>query len=41
MKRTMVLGLLIALGALGAVKAQQAPANAPKVIDVEKVKDNL
>src|SRR3954467_6630664 len=41
MKRTMVLGVLIALGALGAVKAQQAPANAPKVIDVEKVKDNL
>ena len=41
MKRTMVLGLLIALGALGAVRAQQAPANAPKVIEVEKVKDNL
>jgi cyclase len=41
MKRAMVLGLLLAIGGLGAVKAQQATANAPKVIDVEKVKDNL
>jgi cyclase len=41
MKRTMVLGLLLVIGALGAVKAQQPAANAPKVIDVEKVKDNL
>jgi glyoxylase-like metal-dependent hydrolase (beta-lactamase superfamily II) len=37
----MVLGLLLALGGLAAVKAQQPPADAPKVIDVEKVKDNL
>jgi len=41
MKRTVVLGVLLALGALAAVTAQQPPANAPKVIDVEKVKDNL
>ena len=41
MKRTIVLGLLIAVGALAAAKAQQPAANAPKVIDVEKVKDNL
>jgi len=40
MKRTMLLGLLLTVGALGALKAQQ-PANAPKVLDVEKVKDNL
>jgi glyoxylase-like metal-dependent hydrolase (beta-lactamase superfamily II) len=33
--------MLLALGGLAAVKAQQPPANAPKVIDVEKVKDNL
>ena len=37
----MVLGLLLALGGLAAVKAQQPPADAPKVIEVEKVKDNL
>jgi cyclase len=41
MRRGMVLGLLLALGGLAAVKAQQPPADAPKVIDVEKVKDNL
>src|SRR5438477_696046 len=41
MKRTVVLGLLLSVGALVAVAAQQPPANAPKVIDVEKVKDNL
>lgn len=41
MKRAMTLGLVLAAGALGIVRAQQAPANAPKVIDVEKVKDNL
>ena len=41
MKRAMILGLVLAAGALGIVKAQQAPADAPKVIDVEKVKDNL
>jgi hypothetical protein len=37
----MVLGLLLALGGLAAVTAQQPPADAPKVIDVEKVRDNL
>ena len=41
MKRTMVLGVLLAIGALAAVKAQQPAANAPKVVEVEKVKDNL
>ena len=43
MKRRVVLGMLLALGALAAVKAQPpAPdPNAPKVIEVEKVKDNL
>src|SRR5215475_11383932 len=41
MKRTVTLGLLLAAGALGIVKAQQAPADAPKNIDVEKVKDNF
>src|SRR5215475_9516385 len=41
MKRAMTLGLVLAAGALGIVNAQQAPANAPKIIEVEKVKDNL
>jgi len=41
MKRTVVLGLVLSVGALVAVAAQQPPANAPKVIDVDKVKDNL
>ena len=41
MKRTVVLGLLLSVGALVAVKAQQPPADAPKVVEVEKVKDNL
>jgi cyclase len=43
MKRSVVLGMLIAAGALAVVKAQPpaANANAPKVIDVDKVKDNL
>ncbi len=40
MRRAVVLGALMAIGALVAVKAQPA-ANAPKVIEVEKVKDNL
>jgi glyoxylase-like metal-dependent hydrolase (beta-lactamase superfamily II) len=35
------LGGLLALGALVAVKAQPPAADAPKVIEVEKVKDNL
>jgi cyclase len=41
MKRTIVLGFLVAVCALGAAKAQQPPANAPKIIDVEKVNDRL
>jgi len=41
MRRGIVLGVLLALGALVAVKAQPPAANAPKVIEVEKVKDNL
>ncbi len=41
MRRGMVLGLLLACGALAAVKAQPPAANAAKVVEVEKVKDNL
>ena len=41
MKRTMVLGVLLAIGALAAARAQQPAADAPKVVEVEKVKDNL
>jgi cyclase len=41
MKRTVVLGLLLSVGALVAVAAQQPAANEPKVVEVEKVKDNL
>jgi len=43
MKRGIVLGVLLALGALTVVKAQPPAAdpNAPKVIDVDKLKDNL
>jgi len=41
MTRGIVLGVLLALGALVAVKAQPPAANAPKVIEVDKVKDNL
>ena len=41
MKRAVVLGVLLAFGALAAVKAQPPAANAPKVVEVEKVKDNL
>lgn len=40
MRRGLVLGALLALGTLVAVNAQQ-PADAPKVVEVEKVKDNL
>ena len=40
MRRAVVLGVLVAVGGLVAVKAQPA-ANAPKVIEVEKVRDNL
>lgn len=41
MKRGIVLGMVFALGALVAAKGQQPAANAPKVVEVEKVKDNL
>jgi cyclase len=41
MKRTIVLGILIAVGALGAVKAQPPAPTEPKVIEAEKVNDRL
>jgi cyclase len=41
MRRGMALGMLLFLGALAAVRAQQPAADAPMVIEVEKVKDNL
>jgi glyoxylase-like metal-dependent hydrolase (beta-lactamase superfamily II) len=41
MKRALILGLLAAAGSIAIVAAQQPAANAPKVIEVEKVKDNL
>jgi cyclase len=41
MKRGMVLGMLLGIGALATVKAQPPAADAPKVVEVEKVKDNL
>ncbi len=41
MRRTTVLGLLVLAGALPVVKAQPPAASAPKVIDAEKVRDNL
>src|SRR5687768_13361997 len=41
MKRALILSLLVAGGTVAIVAAQQPPANAPKVIEVEKVKDNL
>jgi glyoxylase-like metal-dependent hydrolase (beta-lactamase superfamily II) len=41
MRRSIVLGLLLALGGLAAVKAQPPAADAPKVVDVEKVNDKL
>jgi cyclase len=41
MKRSALLGMLLAVGALAAVKAQPPAADAPKVIEVDKVKDNL
>jgi cyclase len=41
MKRALVLGVLVALGGITIVAAQQPAADAPKVIEVEKVKDNL
>ena len=42
MKRVVVLGALITIGALSvAVSAYQAPAAQPKVVQVDKLKDNL
>jgi cyclase len=41
MRRGMVLGMLLVLGGLAIVKAQSPSPDAPKVIEVEKVKDNL
>jgi glyoxylase-like metal-dependent hydrolase (beta-lactamase superfamily II) len=41
MRRALLLGILLAFGALAAVKAQPPAADAPKVIEVEKVRDNL
>jgi cyclase len=43
MKRGVVLGAIVAIGALSLTVAayQQPPANAPKVVEVDKVKDNL
>ena len=40
MKRALVLGILIVVGGLITLQAQPDP-NAPKVVEVEKVKDNL
>jgi len=43
MKRAIVLAVLMAVGglSLGVAGFQQAPANAPKVVEVDKIKDNL
>ena len=41
MKRTLLLAFLIAAGALAAIRAQPPQPNQPKVIDVEKIADNL
>jgi glyoxylase-like metal-dependent hydrolase (beta-lactamase superfamily II) len=41
MRRGIVLGVLLAAGALTAVKAQPPQQQGPKVIEVDKVKDNL
>ncbi len=41
MRRGILLCVLVAAGSLPAVMAQPPAANAPKVIEVEKVKDNL
>ncbi len=40
MRRAIVLGMIIAIGGLASLSAQPA-ADAPKVVEVEKVKDNL
>ena len=41
MKRSIVLGVLIAVGALSLVVAAQQQAQAPRVIEVEKLRDNV
>lgn len=41
MKRALVLGVLVAIGGIAIVSAAQPAADAPKVVAVEKVKDNL
>lgn len=41
MRRAVVLGLLMTVGGAVMMAAQQPAANAPKVVEVEKVKDNL
>src|SRR3954468_19241024 len=43
MKRLIVLASLVAVGtlSLGVAAFQQPPANAPKVVEVEKLRDNL
>ena len=41
MKRIVVLGVLVLVGALSLVVAAQQPAMAPKVLEVTKLKDNL
>ena len=42
MKRALVLGVLVAVGGVAIVSAAQQPAaNLPRVVEVEKVKDNL
>ncbi len=41
MRRAIALGLMVGAGVLPAVMAQPPAANAPKVITVEQVKDNL
>jgi glyoxylase-like metal-dependent hydrolase (beta-lactamase superfamily II) len=41
MRRALVLGVLLAVGVLTAVKAQQPPAQGPKTLEVDKLRDNL
>ena len=41
MKRGLILGLLVAIGSVMMVGAQQPAANAPKVVDAEKINDSL
>ena len=41
MKRSLVLGALVAVGALSLTVAAYQPAPQPKVVEVDKVKDNL